>query len=69
MITVINDYDGSSVDVRRKEIMCLSDDTKPTDVANGSVCLEIDTGKLFVYDEENESWRNQDGSDAISGEE
>lgn len=62
MITIIKDYDGSSVDVRRKEIMCLSGDDKPTDVANGSVCLEIDTGKLFVYDEEGENWYNQDGS-------
>ena len=59
MITIINDYDGNSVDKRRKEIMCLSTDTKPTDLSNGSVCLEIDTGKLYVWNEAGEAWAEQ----------
>ena len=34
----------------------LSTDTKPTETANGSVFLEIDTGKVFCYDAENKTW-------------
>lgn len=36
---------------------CLSGDTKPTDVDNGSVMLEMDTGKVYFFDEENSQWR------------
>ena len=37
---------------------CLSTDEKPTEgVANGSKLLELDTSTLYVYDEENETWR------------
>lgn len=35
----------------------LSTDTKPTDgVRNGSVFIEIDSGKIYFYDEENSEW-------------
>jgi hypothetical protein len=34
----------------------LSTDTKPTDVANGSRFLEIDTGTVYYFDEENAEW-------------
>lgn len=34
----------------------LATDTKPTDARNGDAFIEIDTGKLFVYDEENVEW-------------
>ena len=48
MITVSNltdEYNG------------LHDDTKPTaGVRNGSVFIEIDTGKIFFFDEENVTW-------------
>lgn len=40
-----------------REGTCLSTDTKPTDWENGSVLIEIDTGKVYVYDEENTIWR------------
>lgn len=36
---------------------CLSTDTKPTDVANGSKLLEMDTSTLYIYDAENGEWR------------
>lgn len=41
------------------EGMCLSTDTKPTteDVANGSILLEMDTSKIFMYDEAAKTWR------------
>lgn len=36
----------------------LSTDTKPTtDVPNGSSFLEMDTGNVYMWDEENEQWR------------
>lgn len=35
----------------------LHDDTKPTfNIGNGSTFYEIDTGALYLYDEENETW-------------
>lgn len=40
-----------------KQIACLSTDTKPTEgVANGSVCIEMDTSKIYFFDEENAEW-------------
>ena len=31
------------------EMACLSTDTKPTNVWNGSLCLEMDTGKVYAF--------------------
>lgn len=43
---------------RYVEGSCLSTDTKPTtDISNGSMLLEMDTGKIFVFDEENSEWK------------
>lgn len=51
MVTVENlmdEYDG------------LSTDTKPTDgVRNGSKFREMDTQKIYKYDEENKQWIEQ----------
>lgn len=39
------------------ESVCLSTDAKPTDgIANGSVCLEMNTGKIFVFNEAGSAW-------------
>lgn len=35
---------------------CLSTDEKPIRFANGSQCFEMDTGKMFFFDEENGIW-------------
>lgn len=36
---------------------CLSTDTKPTaGVANGSTCIEMDTGKTFMFNEDGSEW-------------
>jgi len=40
-----------------REGTCLSTDTKPTDWDSGSILLEIDTSKVYMYDAENEQWR------------
>lgn len=43
------------------ELRGLSTDEKPTElndkkIDNGSTFIEIDTGKLYMYDLENETW-------------
>lgn len=38
--------------------VCLSTDEKPTgNVENGSMLIEMDTGKVWFYDAENGIWR------------
>ena len=44
------------------EMRGLSTDTKPTTmgrdyIGNGSVYIEIDTGKIFMYDEQSKEWK------------
>ena len=41
---------------RVKDYVCLSTDTKPVGVSNGSMLLEMDTGKIYVFDEQNNNW-------------
>lgn len=49
-------------DTRYIEIACVSSDTKPTsDVATGSICLEVDTGKIYAFNEANSEWVEQRG--------
>ena len=44
-------------DQSAKDYVCLSTDTKPTDgIVNGSMCLEMDTGKFYAYDAAGEQW-------------
>ena len=39
------------------EAVCLSTDTKPTTgIANGSVVIEMNTGKVFMYNEDSSTW-------------
>jgi len=39
------------------EAVCLSTDSKPTTgIANGSVCIEMNTGKIFMYNETGSTW-------------
>lgn len=40
-----------------KEGVCLSTDTKPVNVANGSKLMEMDTSTLYVFDKANNEWR------------
>lgn len=48
---------GGMVEIDRIEAVGLSTDDKPTDnVSNGSLFIEIDTGGVYFYDEENETW-------------
>ena len=48
----IKDKDNAIVEVRG-----LSTDEKPTtNITNGSVYIEIDTGKVYFYDADNKQW-------------
>ena len=39
------------------ESVCLSTDAKPTTgIANGSLCLEMNTGKIYVFNESGSAW-------------
>ena len=39
------------------EAACLSTDTKPTDgIANGSACIEMDTGDVYMFNEASSTW-------------
>ena len=50
------------------EAVCLSTDSKPTDgIANGSMCLEMDTGKIYIFDEEGTQWLELSGGSSGEG--
>lgn len=40
----------------RVEGECLSTDTKPTTFANGSILIEMDTKKIFMFNETGSEW-------------
>jgi len=45
------------------DVRCLSSDPKPTDgMRNGSTLTEIDTGKTYMYDSDNETWHEVQSS-------
>lgn len=54
MVHIVNDALDTPV-----QVYLLSKDEKPIGVKNGSVCYEIDTKKIFMFDEENKEWIEQ----------
>ena len=39
------------------EAACLSTDSKPTDgIANGSIVIEMNTGKIYMFNEAGSAW-------------
>lgn len=62
MITIASDITGRRIP---HEFFGLSKDEKPTGevngikVTNGSVFIEIDTKKIYMFDEENQKWIEQ----------
>lgn len=52
---VTQEYNRGSIQI----FFLASSDTKPTeDVSNGSVIIEVDTGKQFRFDIENVTWHD-----------
>ena len=57
---ILGAKDISRVNKDIVEYMGKSTDTKPTDmIVTGSVFWEIDTGDLYLYDEEGNAWIKQ----------
>ena len=57
MITMIKTELVDENNLKTNEYRGSSEDTKPTEgVGNGSTYLETDTGKLYIYDLETETW-------------
>ena len=44
------------------ELYGLSTDVKPTDVCNASLFYEMDTGRIYLFDELNKKWLEQGGA-------
>ena len=42
---------------RLVELVGLSTDAKPTDKANGSSFIEMDTSKLYFFDDASNTWK------------
>ena len=66
MITITENtnfmYGGKAV----CQLACLSTDTKPTaGIANGSVCLEMDTSKIYLFDEAGAQWREWGAAEEV----
>lgn len=63
MITILRKNNVDAGDNQKElEIRGLSGDTKPTtvnsvNIPNGTVFIEIDTGKMFLYDQQNLLWK------------
>lgn len=55
IIVVSSTWRGDAREIR--EYRGLSTDTKPQNDTNGSVFFEMDTGKVYMYDEANHQWR------------
>ena len=50
------------------EAACLKTDTKPTTgIANGSKCIEMDTGKTYMFNEEDSEWEELQSSGGGGG--
>ena len=64
MVTISRNKD---LDSWLNDVRCLSTDVKPTEnIPNGSTCIEIDTGKKYLFDEAEKVWNEISGSAIIS---
>ena len=50
-------------DIHYVELAGLSDDTKPTGYATGSLFIEVETGDAYLYDETGAEWHKVGGED------
>lgn len=63
MITIYEQKHTNNINTAQVELRGLSTDEKPTattdgsPIENGSTFIEIDTGKIFMYDLENTQWK------------
>lgn len=50
MVTIVYDRNG------RPTVFCKSTDEKPLNMPNGTPCMEIDTWKVSIFDEEDKTY-------------
>ena len=56
--TMITPAGSSDTTMYSQRLRGLSTDTKPTEgIPNGSSFLEMDTGNVYMWDDENKQWR------------
>ncbi len=56
---MITNYGNLTVDRCPVDLIGLSTDTKPVDVRNASTFYEMDTKKIYLFDEQNKTWLEQ----------
>ena len=56
MITIYR-KEGAVKDKQEIELRGLSTDEKPTNVENGTIFIEIDTGKIYMFDVVSKTWK------------
>ncbi len=56
---MITNYGNHTADYCPVDLIGLSTDTKPMDVRNASMFYEMDTKKIFMFDEQNKKWLEQ----------
>lgn len=56
---MITNYGECAANCAPDDLIGLSTDTKPTDVPNASTFYEMDTKKIFLFDEQNKRWLEQ----------
>lgn len=56
---MITKYSNFADGMCASDMYGLSTDTKPVDVCNGSSFYEMDTKKMYLFDEENKQWLEQ----------
>ena len=57
MFTVVSEERNSNHMYNTAVYACLSTDTKPTTrITNGSMAIEMDTGDVYLFDEDNSQW-------------
>lgn len=61
MVTKVTGYE------RPMLLFGLSTDTKPTDVLNGSMFVEMDTSKYYFFSKQTDEWLEQGGGDTPTG--
>lgn len=61
MLTVnTKTYEVGGIETAAREYSCLSTDEKPVSgVGNGSILVEIDTGKVYFFDAAGSQWVEQ----------
>lgn len=57
MFSVIKTEINGNKGFKTYQCACLSTDSKPTDgMTNGSMCIEMNTGKIYCYNEAGTAW-------------